>query len=418
MNTTNRNMLPADTELEAIYAISRIATQSENWRTMLDNVIPVLRPAFIFDNLALYLADDNSVQLEAAFARVIGRGKSAEGEISWGEVMAGQVYSQNKLILQQPETQVGERLDAPYLLGVPVQIHGNAVGALTFARFGGPDYTHGNTRIATFVAEMLAANLSVQTDAELRQQLDNERQQVQLQEDFVSTITHELLTPLGFIKGYATTLLRADTSWDAAIQKELLTIIEQESDRLQDLIDNLLDSARLKSGALSMEFQPVRVDALIKDVVTRARVQQRNLQTRFHFAAPLKPIDGDPRRLSQVVENLINNALKYAPGAPIDISVIPEDHDMHLIFHDGGPGIPQHYLPHLFDRFYRAPDQAPNIRGTGLGLYICHQIVEQHHGKITVESEVGEGTTFHVFLPYQQKSSIRLPEEMQEGKPL
>lgn len=400
-----------ENELDNLYTLNQISVQSENWKAMLDAIIPVLRSCFIFDNLAVYLVDDEGRQLEAAFARVIGRGRSAGGEISWGEAVSGQVFNQNKPVIQKPDLQnpPAERLEMPYILGVPIQRQGKAIGALTFARFGGPDYTPENSRLASFLADLLSANLAQQTDAELRQQLENERLQAQLQDDFVSSITHELRTPLGFIKGYATTLLRTDMAWDADTQKEFLTIIEKESDRLEELIDNLLDSARLQSGAMPMAFQPVRVDVLIKDAITRSRTNQESLQIKLHIAETLPPVEGDPKRLGQVIDNLINNATKYASNAPLDITILPEEDELHLIFQDKGPGIPQHHLAHLFERFYRAPDQAINIRGTGLGLYICRQIVQQHHGKITVESKVGDGTAFHVFLPYRQKPSHPQP---------
>lgn len=400
-----------ENELDNLYTFNRISVQSENWKAMLDATIPVLRSCFIFDNLAVYLVDAEGKQLEAAFARVIGRGRSAGGEISWGEAVSGRVFIQNKPVIQKPDLQnpPTERLEMPYILGVPIQRQGKAIGALTFARFGGPDYSPDNARLASFVADLLSANLAQQTDAELRQQLENERLQAQLQDDFVSTITHELRTPLGFIKGYATTLLRTDMVWDADTQKEFLTIIEKESDRLEELIDNLLDSARLQSGAMPMVFQPVRVDVLIKDAITRSRTNHESMQIKLHIAETLPPVEGDPKRLGQVIDNLITNATKYAPDSPLNISILPEENEIHLVFQDGGPGIPPHHLTHLFERFYRAPDQAPNIRGTGLGLYICRQIVQQHHGNITVESTVGEGTTFHVFLPYRQNPSQRQP---------
>ena len=115
--------------------------------------------------------------------------------------------------------------------------------------------------------------------------LQDLKRQMQLQEDFVSTISHELRTPLGFIKGYSTSLLREDTSWDEETQKEFLTIIDEEADRLSLLIENVLESARLQSKTLPLRFQPLRLDAVLRDVVMRIRARHKDLD----ISMDLKP---------------------------------------------------------------------------------------------------------------------------------
>ncbi len=109
---------------------------------------------------------------------------------------------------------------------------------------------------------------------------------------------------------------------------------------------------------------------------------------------------GDGDRLSQVFENLFGNALKYAPGSPLAIGMTRDRKKLRITFADRGPGIPQEYLPFVFERFYRVPADSSST-GTGLGLYICHQIVKAHHGKIWAESVLGKGTTFIIELPLQ-----------------
>jgi signal transduction histidine kinase len=393
-------------ELDHVLSISRIIAQSSHWKPALDQIVPILRQIFIFDNLVLYLPDPASSQIEVAYARVVGRGRSVGPDINWGETIARQVIHNKEMVVQQPpaEALVGERLELPFLLAHPLAIDGIVQGALVFIRFGGPGYNEISQRITAQVADGISMLLRYQEARHSLQTLEAERRQVRLQEDFVSTISHELLTPLGFIKGYTTTLLRADTSWDEANRREFLTIIDEETDRLQELIDNVLDSARLQSGTLRMEFQPVRLDALLKDVIMRSRQHHKNLQIDLNIFQSPAPIQGDPRRLAQVFENLVINAVKYAPGSPISITVT-EGKDINVIsFQDSGPGIPPQYLPHLFERFFRNPEQAPNVRGTGLGLYICRQIIEAHHGKISVDSYLGEGTTIQIELPYEQNS--------------
>ena len=224
---------------------------------------------------------------------------------------------------------------------------------------------------------------------------------MRLQDDFVSTISHELRTPLGFIKGYSTSLLREDTKWDEKTQREFLAIIDDETDRLTDLIENMLESARLQSKTLQFKFQPLRLDALIRDVATRVHTHHPALKVTLDFDV-VPPILGDSVRLSQVFENLFSNAMKYAPDSPLMIAIRRGAKTLRVAFADHGPGIPEDYLPFIFERFYRVPGER-TVTGTGLGLYICKQIILAHHGKIWAESILDQGTTFFIDLPVDQK---------------
>jgi signal transduction histidine kinase len=232
---------------------------------------------------------------------------------------------------------------------------------------------------------------------EARTELDSVQRQMRLQDDFVSTISHELRTPLGFIKGYSTSLLRDDTVWDQATQREFLNIIDEEADRLTRLIEDMLESARLQSKTLQFKFSPVRIDALVRDVAMRINVHHPSLKVIFDLQ-PLPPIRGDGTRLSQVFENLFSNAIKYAPNSEITIAMRASPENIRITFTDKGEGISEDYLPFIFERFYRVPGER-TVTGTGLGLYICRQIIMAHHGNIWVESALGKGATFIIELP-------------------
>ena len=221
----------------------------------------------------------------------------------------------------------------------------------------------------------------------------------QVQEDFISTLSHELRTPLGFIKGYTTTLLRTDATWDEQAKEEFLTIIDHETDRMQDLISNLLDSAKLQSGQMIMDLQVVRLDALIKDVILRSKLHHPALDIQVEITEPIKPIQADPRRLAQTLENLISNAVKYAPGAPVKVKIAELSDGVRIEVSDTGPGIPEKYQAKIFDRFFRIQGSQQTTRGTGLGLFICKQIIQAHNGKIDLVSRVGKGSTFSIYLP-------------------
>ncbi len=371
----------------------------ETSRNAIEKFMVSLRKEFVFDNVAVYLRDESTRMLEVAYARAVGRSKDAEADAAWGDEFAGQVIKKGKLLLQDPKPDVlpEDRLHQAYLLGLPLRIGGSVRGAVIFVRFGGPVYQADHITIATFAAELLSMLFERVTWTEMREELQVLKRQMQLQEDFVSTISHELRTPLGFIKGYSTSLLREDTSWDEETQKEFLTIIDEEADRLSLLIENVLESARLQSKTLPLRFQPIRLDAVLRDVILRLRARHKDLDVSMQFDT-VPPIYGDGVRLAQVFDNLFTNAIKYAPGSPIVVLLNRVDQNAVISFIDHGPGIPKESLPLIFERFYRVRGEK-TVTGTGLGLYICKQIIQAHRGKIWAESTPGQGTTFFIELP-------------------
>jgi signal transduction histidine kinase len=289
-----------------------------------------------------------------------------------------------------------------FSLGLPLHLWADARGALVFIRFGGPAFKPDQIHLAEFIAAHVAQLIGHDRLVQQVANLEAERKLDRLQEDFIATISHELLTPLGFIKGYATTLLREDTSWDDVVRREFLTIIDEEADRLRELIDNLMDSSRLQSGTLRMVFQPTRLDAFLREIVARASSRNDTMSIQLEIKAPELQIPIDPARLAQVFDNLIINATKYAPGAPIKLTLKKNGTQAHIAVQDFGPGIAPAHLEQLFKRFYRVPTNDTTVRGTGLGLFICRQIVRAHGGEIKAESTEGKGTTFHIYLPKER----------------
>jgi signal transduction histidine kinase len=292
----------------------------------------------------------------------------------------------------------------PHSLGLPL-IFPDRRGALVFVRFGGPEFTIEEMPLATLAAVQTARAFEQNILQESLTQLEHARHRAQLQDDFIATISHELHSPLGFIKGYTTSLLRSDTSWDTATQQEFLTIIDEESDHLLTLIDHMLDSARLQSGNMSMDFQPVRLDSLLRDVAHRIHGRHQDLQVTLDLVR-VPPIHADTFRLAQVFENLFDNAIKYAPGTKITISLRAKVNWQIVTFADPGPGIPSEHIPFLFERFYRVPGHFSKS-GTGLGLFICKQIVQAHHGRISVKTSPGKGTAFRIELPIRPEKVIK-----------
>ncbi len=395
--TVNR---PKEVRPQDLFEISRLVAEAPEWKPALDKVSGLVRSIFIFDNLAVFIADDQN-HLEVMYARAMGRGRKSEADIAWGESITTQVIEKRKTILQKPPDTETERLRRPFLLAAPMCAGTEVLGALIYVRFGGPEFSASDIQLGEFIANQIALLVERQKLQQKYASLEIKHMQSQLQEDFISTLTHELRNPLGFIKGYATTLLRADTTWDHETQQQFLQIIDQETDHLQELIENLLDSARLQSGMMDMKFHPVRLDALMNDVIMRARLQHTDLVINLSVSSYLPPIQASPRRISQVFENLLSNAVKYAPGSPVDINIHQEADWIKIEVRDHGPGIPEKYLASLFTRFFRNPDQPPGIHGTGLGLNICKQIIQAHNGMIYATSTLGDGMVFHIQLPYK-----------------
>lgn len=391
-------------EQEVLFAINQATAEEPDIEKALDRVSHLVRKVLVFDNIVVYVHQDNSI--EPVYARIIGRGKASPAELAWGEALANDVVTQgvSRLIQERLENWEDNRLNLRYILGAPLKSPDGVNGAVIFGRFGGPDFTQSQIQLAEFIVVQVNQLLIRQRLVQRVAALEAERQLRTLQENFIATVSHELKSPLGFIKGYTTTLLRRDTQWDEETQREFLTIIDEETERLQGLIDNLLDSSRLQSGALKINYELVHLDELLRNIVNRTVGLHKNLDIRLFSDGPCE-IYGDPTRITQVVENLISNALKYAGGSPVFLTMKkiadgPLDQSgVEVTVQDHGPGISEEFAARVFDRFYRVPSLNNRIQGTGLGLFICRELIQAHGGQITLESLPGQGTTFRIALP-------------------
>lgn len=263
-----------------------------------------------------------------------------------------------------------------------------------------------------------------------------DKESEQIKNQLLSTVSHELRTPLASIKGFASTLLRQDVRWDEATQRDFLRIIEDESNRLEELIDNLLDMSQMEAGALRIQREPVQLRRLVREAVENA---QRNTETHWFvmdLPAELPRVWADPRRIRQVLNNLLENAIKYAPdGGQITVTceVVRQiereknqspnatqgvteksgddargDSEQVIVsIADQGQGIPREYLDRIFDRFFQI-DSASTRRagGSGLGLSIAKGIIEAHGGRIRAESVPGQGSVFRFTLAIVKESDL------------
>ena len=385
-------------ELEAVYAISRVVAERMDIDDALDAITQLAREVFIFDNAVIYFVHQSD-ELEPVFARAIGRGRSTPSDLSWGDIAAREVIRKGVNFTHQSQPSPdADRLDRQYFLGLPMLVSGNIVGALVFIRFGGPKYTESQINLAEFIVTHISHLFERQRLVARIANLEAERMLARLQEDFIAMVSHELNTPLGFIKGYTTTLLRDDTEWDEETRIEFLNIIDEEADRLSELIDNLLDSSRLQAGTMALDLKPTYLDELMGNEVKRLQKRYNNLNLSLECKAKNVSVLADRRRLVQVLDNLVSNASKYAPNSDLNITIDTQDNQAVIMVSDTGPGIPEDHLKHIFDRFYRVPERSAGVRGSGLGLFICQRLIRAQKGEIGVSSKLNQGTTFTIKL--------------------
>lgn len=271
-------------------------------------------------------------------------------------------------------------------------------------------YAEGIHRRADGLAIDLADNYSPQFNEEgkITQFIANVRDVTRLREaeelkqTLLSIISHELKTPVSIIKGYAGTLAREDANWDKQTLAEGLVIIEEEADRLDKLINNLLEASRLQAGGMKLRLAYV-------DLADMARITVEKLQTTtdkhtfaLDFPEDFPAIQGDHERFQEVLTNLIGNAIKYSPeGGQIKIGgLVRENNLVRLYVSDEGIGISPGDQERIFERFHRVDNRLTRqTPGTGLGLFLVKAVVEAHGGRVWVESTPGQGSVFWVELP-------------------
>lgn len=234
------------------------------------------------------------------------------------------------------------------------------------------------------------------------------REEEALQKTFISVVSHELKTPVSIIKGYAGTLRRQDANWSPEIMQDSLAVIEEEADNLTDLIDSLLEVSRLQAGTFNLEVsEDVQLNRVVEKAAHKFANQSDKHQIKVQFADDFPPIWGDERRLGQVMNNLISNAIKYSPdGVHHDggeIVIRGELHPQHVTVavRDSGIGIPDHEQHRIFQKFSRLDNAlSRKTEGTGLGLFLSKAIIEAHNGRIWFHKNPdGPGTTFTFSLP-------------------
>jgi signal transduction histidine kinase len=229
-----------------------------------------------------------------------------------------------------------------------------------------------------------------------------ERSAVQTRNETLALAAHELKTPLAIIKGCATTLLGNTTRWDPSMLREMLQMIDAQTDRLHDILNTLLDVWKLDAGAQNLRLSEVHLAELLKQLVEGWRKHAPGHQFVLQVPAEDIAIHCDVLRIEQALHHLLNNAVAYSPvGSSIKIRLETNDVEIRLSITDQGSGIAPEHLDRIFDRFYRVPHGEGPSNGNGLGLSVARATVEAHGGKIWADSPgAGQGSTFFLTLPF------------------
>jgi signal transduction histidine kinase len=320
----------------------------------------------------------------------------------------------NQAIFTVAATGVSRPLSA---VALPLTANSARIGVLLLESLRQPrSFTPDDLAFLKPVADLLALSIE---NARLRDEIETIRslsEANRLKAEVISTLAHELRTPLTSIKGYSTALLMDEISFSAKTQREFLQIIDEECDVLQDLIHDLLESSVIDAGFLKLELQPV----LLARLAAAATEEFAHLSQRHRFVVDFRPdfpiVDADPRRVTQVLRNLLDNAVKYSPnGGLVVVRGEAREAEVVISVADQGEGIAPEHLNRLFEKFFRIKSGlGRHVVGTGLGLPIARTIVESHGGRIWAESQSGRGTTFYFTIPRARADQGTRPEAQNE----
>ena len=289
-------------------------------------------------------------------------------------------------------------IDTRVFMIVPLRVGDQIAGTITLIRSGANQpYLADDLNLASELARRAAVAV------ENAQLYRTAQEAIQARDVFLTVAAHELKTPLTSLIGFAEILQRrsGEEPLLSARERRAIQTVYQMSERLNELVSTLLDVSRIQSGQLVMEHSRVELYALVAQVIAETRpALERHTLDLSGDQGPFY-VHGAAYRLEQVVQNLVQNALKYSPeGGRVDVCLLRRDNFVEMIVRDQGIGIPSAAQAHLFERFYRASNvRAEQISGLGIGLYIVREIITQHGGTIVVESTEGVGSTFTVSLP-------------------
>jgi two-component system sensor histidine kinase KdpD len=289
---------------------------------------------------------------------------------------------------------------APHFAGVPVISHEQIQGVLAVLGCNSHEVHH-DVQLLTAIAQQIGVAVEKAQLAEEASRVKLLQELDRLRSELIANVSHDLRTPLGLIKLSSTSLLATDIEFNEEVRQELLGVILDETDRLEKIVDDLLLLAQVESGRLQIHKRRTPAPVLIEQAIKGMDAEVQQHQIEYEVNPPSLIINLDPDRMEQVLCNLLSNAIKYSPqGGTIRIEAYADGKQAFLTVADQGIGIPAQELERVFDRFYRLDNPITrHVRGAGLGLAVCRNMVRAHDGHIWVKSTPGQGSTFFITLP-------------------
>lgn len=399
-------------QVSTLYTLSTQISSSLSMASVLESIVSILRITLDCRSCSIFLLDQTGeyLQLEAASGpSVAWRGIA---RLKRGEGVSGRVIAEQRSIYI-PDTQVEPDFiyfapEIRSLLVVPLVVRGETIGTLSI------DDTQPNSfdeelRLLAIAAAQAAVAIenaqlyesSQSSFRELEQAFDELRRLDKSKSELIQNISHELRTPLTFIKGYVELLQDGEMGPLAEEQNEAVQIVASKTEVLSKLVDDII--AMLKAGREEIRMGPVSISKLGRFAVHAALASADEAGVKLIEEIPqeLPLVQGEMRRLGQVLDNLIQNAIKFSsPGGKVTIRIFEQESEIRVEVEDEGIGIAADELERIFERFYQVDGTTTrHFAGTGLGLAIVRQIVRAHGGKVGVHSVVGEGSTFFFTIP-------------------
>ena len=387
--------------------MSQAVAQSLDLPQILNSALKKVAQLMAVDASYVYLGTNGHLVLEGYYGL---RQQVAEQmkriEINHGAISS--IMERTELIIIRNMVDDGEPIFDPLAkggyqsyVGIPLIMAGESIGVMGVATCFERHFTDREVELLTAIGREIS--IAVQ-NARLYEEASSARALRELEalrSELLANVSHELRTPLAAIKGFASSLLQPDVSFDQPTWHGFLQTIDKEADRLNRLIEELLVMSRLETGALTVKKQPHNLTEVI-DLV-RDRLDNLTSRHRLQIIIPrnLARLDVDEVRIGEVLTNLVENAVKYSEeGTVITVEAGPKSREVIVSVKDEGTGIPQELQLKVFDRFYQIDNTVASRKsGTGLGLCICHGIVEAHGGRIWLESEPGKGSKFSFSVP-------------------
>ncbi len=404
--------------LSAIENVSKILISGRETETAVKSVLDYLIHRLEAADVGIVWINDSSIDRLIAYgASGLDPDTLKQFRLNTGKELVGRVFQTGKSEMYPAGKAISNigaaakkifgtkipGLDSPSsVVCIPLKTDRVKIGILTLLNLGrGTRFTRKNASFFQVIANLLTLameNAALSKDSGVNGTLGSGDDH---QTELISTVAHEMRTPLTSIKGYSTALLMEEAAFKPETQREFLEIIERECDVLENLISDFLESSTIDAGTLKIDIQPVRLPRLAKKAADEVRHRFPKHFLLVDFASEFPLVDADPDRILQVLRQLLDNAAKYSPEGGLIVlrGRIIKDNAV-ISVADEGVGIAPEDLNRLFDRFFRAKSNSgTQIIGTGLGLPISRAIVEAHGGRIWAESQLKQGSIFYISLP-------------------